>query len=300
MASAYLSEASSMIVANSISGFKEDVPTYKDSWKEVVAGVDDWVHRNFKRVDKQWSIKKAIADVFDVETFLTFLFSTASGALATVQNVLVVMLITTFMLFEATAFPKKLLHAFGGRNSERNAFSEATRRVTTYLSIKAWISLLTGGVVATMLTLLGIKQALFWGLVATMFNFIPNIGFAIAAVPVIVLAFLLHGLGIGIATFIGYGVIAVVGNLLEPRWMGQKLGLSTLVVFVSLLLWYWILGPFGMLLSVPLTVIVKIMLEHTEDLRPLAILLGPADPDSPARSRPSTARAAIPPHGRGE
>jgi hypothetical protein len=55
-----------------------------------------------------------------------------------------------------------------------------------------------------------------------------------------------------------------------------------------------------MLLSVPLTVIVKIMLEHTEDLRPLAILLGPADPDSPARSRPSTARAAIPPHGRGE
>ncbi|MDP6423538.1 MAG: hypothetical protein QGG14_02285 [Planctomycetota bacterium] len=52
--------------------------------------------------------------------------------------------------------------------------------------------------------------------------------------------------------------------------------------------------------ELPLTVIVKIMLEHTEDLRPLAILLGPADPDSPARSRPSTARAAIPPHGRGE
>ena len=76
----------------------------------------------------------------------------------------------------------------------------------------------------------------------------------------------------------GYTVIGtVIGNMLEPRLMGQQLGLSTLVVFLSLLFWGWVWGPIGMLLSVPLTVILKLVLEHSEGWRWLAVLLGPGD-----------------------
>jgi AI-2 transport protein TqsA len=74
----------------------------------------------------------------------------------------------------------------------------------------------------------------------------------------------------------------VVGNMLEPRLMGRRLGLSTLVVFLSLLFWGWVWGPIGMLLSVPLTVVLKILLEHSTDFRWLAVLLGPGD-EPPAR-----------------
>jgi predicted PurR-regulated permease PerM len=83
----------------------------------------------------------------------------------------------------------------------------------------------------------------------------------------------------------GYIVLeTVVGNVLEPRWMGRGLGISPLVVFVSLVFWGWVLGPVGMLFSVPLTMIVKIVLDSSDDLRWVAILLG-SDPPQPAQTK---------------
>jgi AI-2 transport protein TqsA len=124
------------------------------------------------------------------------------------------------------------------------------------------------------LSLIGVDFAPTWGLLAFLLNFIPNIGSIIAAVPAILLALIQLGLPSALLTLLGYLVVNItIGNFLEPRVMGRSLGLSTLVVFLSLLFWGWVLGPIGMVLSVPLTMIAKIALAANEDTRWLAVLL---------------------------
>ena len=109
-----------------------------------------------------------------------------------------------------------------------------------------------------------------------MLNFVPNIGSIIAAVPPVFLAIVQFGFAKAGVVAAGYLCINVlIGNLIEPRLMGRGLGLSTLVVFLSLIFWGWVLGPVGMLLSVPLTVTVKIALDSREDTKWISILLGP-------------------------
>jgi len=147
------------------------------------------------------------------------------------------------------------------------------------MSLKTWISLATGAVIATWLTLLGVEYPLLWGLLAFLLNYVPNIGSIIAAVPAIMMAFIQLGIGSALATAAGYLVVNIaVGSIIEPRVMGRGMGLSTLVVFLSLLFWGWALGPVGMVLSVPLTMILKIALESRDDTRWFAVLLGPEIP----------------------
>ncbi|MCA9481387.1 MAG: AI-2E family transporter, partial [Nitrospira sp.] len=109
--------------------------------------------------------------------------------------------------------------------------------------------------------ILGIDFPVIWGLLAFLLNYIPNLGSIIAAVPPVLLGYIQFGLGRAVLVAIGFIIVNVVfGNAVEPRLMGRKLGLSTLVVFLSLIFWGWVWGPVGMLLSVPMTMVVKIAL----------------------------------------
>lgn len=121
---------------------------------------------------------------------------------------------------------------------------------------------------------MGLDFPMLWGLLAFMFNYVPNIGSIIAALPAVLLAVVQLGAGRAALIAIGYLVLNVlVGNLLEPRIMGRSMGLSTLVVFLSLIFWGWVLGPVGMLLSVPLTMTLVIALESSPETERFAILL---------------------------
>ena len=128
---------------------------------------------------------------------------------------------------------------------------------------------------------LNVDYATLWGLSACLCNFIPNIGSIMAAIPAIVVALVQHGLSTSLGVAVGYvGINFLVSYGIEPRFMGAGLGLSTLVILLSLFFWGWVLGPVGMLLSAPLTMIVKIVLENFEETRPIAILLGSRLPTS--------------------
>jgi predicted PurR-regulated permease PerM len=132
--------------------------------------------------------------------------------------------------------------------------------------------------------LIGVKFALFWGVVAFILNFVPNIGPIIAGIPPFIQALVLNGTYDALFVVALFSVIHMVfGNLLEPKLMGRGLGLSTLVVFLSLIFWGWLLGPIGMLLSVPLTSVTKILMETTPGGSRLAILLGTGRPGSRPR-----------------
>jgi predicted PurR-regulated permease PerM len=131
-----------------------------------------------------------------------------------------------------------------------------------------------------MLLVLGVDFALLWGVAAFLLNYIPNIGSLIAAIPPILLALVQFGVGKTLIVAAGYLVVnIVVGSIIEPRVMGRGLGLSTLIVFISLVFWGWVFGPVGMFLSVPLTMVVKIALDSQEETRWIAVMLSNAAPD---------------------
>jgi predicted PurR-regulated permease PerM len=192
------------------------------------------------------------------------------------SNAVLIVLTVIFMLLEATAFPEKLREAFGSSTGSMGAFMKDINR---YMVIKTWASLATGALAALCMALLGVDYAILWGVLAFMFNYVPNIGSIIAAVPAVLLALVQQGGMIALLAAAGYVLInLLIGTFIEPRFMGRGLGLSTLVVFLSLVFWGWILGPVGMLLSVPLTMAAKIALSRSEDTRWLSILLGNAAP----------------------
>jgi predicted PurR-regulated permease PerM len=142
------------------------------------------------------------------------------------------------------------------------------------MMIKTLTSLATGILIAIWLAIIGVDFPVLWGVVAFALNFVPNIGSIIAAIPAILLALIQLGIFPALHAAIAFLVVnLVIGNAIEPRIMGKGVGLSTLVVFLSLVFWGWVLGPIGMLLSVPLTMIVKIGLENNEGTQKIAVLL---------------------------
>ncbi len=144
-----------------------------------------------------------------------------------------------------------------------------------YLSIKTVTSLLTGVLIWICLAIIGLDYAIIWALIAFLLNYIPNIGSIIAAVPAVLFALIQLGFGGVIWTTGAFvAVNMIIGNAVEPKMMGQGLGLSTFVVFLSLLFWGFVLGTVGMFLSVPLTMTIKIMLEQNPNTKWIAILLG--------------------------
>ncbi len=202
---------------------------------------------------------------------------TALGSL--VGNSLLIVLIVAFVLLEVPWFPQKFRAAFGEAPASVAHIREILRNLERYVLLKTVLSLATGAAVALWVGVLGLDFPLLWGLLAFVLNYIPNIGSVVAAVPAVALALVQLGLGGTLLVAIGYVVInTVIGNIWEPRWMGRSLGLSTTVVFLSVLAWGWVLGTAGMFLAVPLTVALRIVLANREETRWLAILLGPERP----------------------
>ncbi len=209
-------------------------------------------------------------------SFATTLMTQLSGAMV---SVVVLVMTVIFMLMEVRHIPYKLRFALNNPRIHIASLHRALKGVSHYLALKTLMSLLTGITTWVGLKLLGVEFALMWSVLAFLLNFIPNIGATISAIPPMIQAMLFNGwyecLMVG-ALF--SAIHMVIGNMMEPRVMGRRLGMSTLVVFLSLLFWGWLLGPVGMLLSVPLTSVCKIWMETTKGGSKLAILLGPGRP----------------------
>ena len=199
-------------------------------------------------------------------------------------NVLLLILTVVFMLFEVRHLPYKMRNAMVNPQIRIAGLHKAFKGVTHYLALKTLVSAITGLAVWLVLELIGVKFALFWGVVAFILNFVPNIGPIIAGIPPFIQALGLNGVYDALFVVALFSAIHMLfGNMLEPKLMGRGLGLSTLVVFLSLIFWGWLLGPVGMLLSVPLTSVTKILMETTPGGSRLAIMLGNGRPGSRPR-----------------
>lgn len=205
--------------------------------------------------------------------------STLGQLVSAVSATFLVLILMIFMLIEAADFSTKMRGAFGDSQAIMR-FSEIAIDVQRYLAIKTFTSVITGVLIAVFVYFIGLDFPALWGFIAYLLNYIPIIGSIIAAIPAILLGIVtLPPAGV-ITLAIGYFLInSGISHFVEPVLMGRRLGLSALVILLSLAFWGWIWGPLGALMSIPLTMILKILLEHTDDLHWLSTLMGPKQAD---------------------
>lgn len=260
----------SLFAGSAIADFSQNLPTYQSRIQGQTAHLVQWLS------DLGFDIPKgSILETFDPSAVMKMVGNLLSSIGNALTNAFLIILIVIFLLFEAVALPHKW-KAMDGHAPSTDSFSRFLKTVHSYLVIKSLVSIATGLFITIWLSILGVDYPVLWGLMAFLFNFVPNIGSIIAAVPAVMLAMVQLGIDSAAYTALGYVVInLIMGNVIEPRFMGKGVGLSTLVVFLSLVVWGWILGPVGMLLSVPLTMIVKLACEAKPETHWIAILLGP-------------------------
>ena len=258
------------LVGSSFKDFTTALPVYQVNLQERTEELVAWMDELGVALPAN-----VLSDIVNPGQIMQFVGRVVSGLGGLVTNSLLIALTVVFILLEASSFPAKLRAAFGDAHGAFGRFDEVAANVNRYLAIKTAVSMATGVMIAAWLAVIGVDFPLLWGLLAFLLNYVPNIGSIIAAVPAVLLAVI--QLGPGPAGLAALGFLTanfVMGSLIEPRFMGRGLGLSTLVVFLSLVFWGWVFGAVGMLLSVPLTMTVKIALESSEETRWIAILLG--------------------------
>ena len=257
------------VVGSSVNEFRQAIPTYERQLSGNVEWLITWMANRNIAISMV-----AVREYFDPSKVMALVTTTLSGFSSVLGNVFLLLLTVVFMLAEGPSFAKKLHVAFDDSLRAEKRLDRFLNMVTQYMAIKTVISLATGLIIGAFLWLIGVDFFVLWALLTFLLNYIPNIGSIIAAVPAVILTFLQLGAvhaAIVIALFASVNML--MGSVIEPKFMGRRLGLSTLVVFLSLIFWGWLLGMVGMLLSVPLTMIFKIALENSKDGHWFAILL---------------------------
>ncbi len=210
--------------------------------------------------------------------FVANLLNSLQGLLA---NFFLIMFTVIFILLESSTLPAKAQLVLRASRSDSGYFGRFTKSLQRYLAIKTLTSFSTGLSVWLLTQAFGLDFPILWGLLAFLLNYVPSIGSLIAAIPAVFIALIQLSLLQALMIALGYFIInIVIGGVIEPRVMGRSLGLSTLIVFLSLVFWGWVFGPVGMILSVPLTMTAKIALESSEKTALIAALL--SAPERPA------------------
>ncbi|MCH2134720.1 MAG: AI-2E family transporter [Phycisphaerales bacterium] len=265
----------SYFVSASISSFQENLPKYEATLDQPLASFTNWLDSQGIEI----SLSR-LREQLDAGTVTGVLSSGLSALAGLLSDTLLIMLTVIFVLCEAAILPKKVRAMIGDDSSDLSEYQRALTNLRTYLAVKTQLSLVTGVLAGLATWIIGVDYPVLWALLAFLLNYIPTLGSIIAAIPPVLLALVQFGWGWALVVAGCYIAINIsIGNLVEPRLMGRRLGLSTLVVFLSMVFWGWVWGPIGMILSVPLTMLLKILLLHSDDLRWVGLLLGSGSDD---------------------
>jgi predicted PurR-regulated permease PerM len=258
------------LIGPSLNDFLSSLPDYQERLSAHIAALIGWLREKGVNIPAE-EVPRTLNPGW-VMNLAGGIFAALSSVLT---NAFLILLTVVFILLEAADLPKKLRIVL--KNPERSLstiekFSQDAKR---YLVIKTLISAAEALVIWLWLLILGVDYPVLWGTLVFLLNYVPNIGSIIAALPAVLLALIQLGVGSALLTALGFVVAnMVLGNLVEPKLMGKGLSLSTLVVFLSMVFWGWVLGPIGMILSVPMTSLVAIALQSYEETRGLAFMLG--------------------------
>jgi predicted PurR-regulated permease PerM len=253
-----------------LNDFLISLPDYQERLSTQIAAVLSWLGERGVNIPAE-ELSGALHPGW-VMILAGGIFAALSSALA---NAFLLLLTVVFILLEMADLPRKLRLVLKNPERSLSTIQKFSQHAKRYMVIKTLLSAVTGVLIWLLLLILGVDYPVLWGTLSFLLNYVPNIGAILAVLPVAVLALVQLGVGSALLTVLGFIVVhIVVGNFIEPKLMGKVLSLSTLVVFLSLVFWGWVLGPIGMILSVPMTSLVKIALESYEETRGIAFMLG--------------------------
>jgi AI-2 transport protein TqsA len=259
-----------LAVVVSAARFATLLPEYTDQFHQRVDDAVDWLTN--AGVD-QTQIDK-VASSFDIGQLSGFISDLLGELMGLVSNLFFILSLVLFMTVDGSSFPRQLERARASKPAIVDAledFSHGTRR---YLGVSTVFGLIVAVLDTIALALLGVPLPLLWGLLAFITNYIPNIGFIIGLIPPAILALLEGGPSLMLAVIAVYCVLnVIIQSVIQPKVVGDAVGLSTTLSFFSLVFWTWVIGPLGALLAIPLTLFAKALLvdadPSTQWLRPL-------------------------------
>ncbi len=258
------------LIGPSLNDFLRSLPDYQERLSTHIGTLISWLREKGVNIPAE-----EVPRTFNPGWVMNLVGDILSTLSSVLTNAFLILLTVVFILLEAADLPKKLRVVLKNPERSLSTIEKFSQEAKRYLVIKTLISAASGLAIWLWLLILGVDYPVLWGTLVFLLNYVPNIGSIIAALPVVLLALVQLGVGSALLTVLGFLVInGVIGNILEPKLMGKGLSLSAVVVFLSLVFWGWVLGPIGMILSVPMTSLVKIALESYEETRRLAIMLG--------------------------
>jgi len=271
------------IVGASISSFYTELPVYQTRLQDQVSAFQSFLATKGIR-----GMDKVLLGYINPAAVMSLTASLLAGLGSAFSNIVLILLTVAFILFEASSFPVKLRAVLGHPQQVFPQFTRFIGDIERYMVIKTLISLATGILIGIWLSILGVDFPILWGFLAFLLNYVPSIGSTVAAIPAVLLAFIQLGIGSAVMATAGYmAVNFILDNVIEMRLMGRRLGLSTLVVFLSLIFWGSLLGPVGMVLCIPLTMTLKFACENNKGTQWIAVLLGP---EAPAKGIPPVSK----------
>jgi AI-2 transport protein TqsA len=257
-------------IGTSVSSFSDQLPLLQSRIREQVLELSA-----FLRSKGFSGTQKILLDYVNSEAIMKLTASLLSGLSSVISNLILVLLTVTFILLEVSSFPVKLRDVLGDPKQAFPQFTKFVVDMKRYMIIKTVINLIAGILIALWMYILGVQFPILWGFLAFLLHYIPNIGAVISAIPAALLAFVQLGMGSTLLVIAGNILVGfIIGNVIEPRLMGRKFGLSTLTVFLSLIFWSSLLGLIGAILSIPLTMTLKFAFENNKSTRWIAVLLG--------------------------
>ena len=222
-----------------------------------------------------------LLDIVNSQQIIAFSQSLTGQVLSFMSVTVLVLILMTFMLGEAPLF-RRNLNSLPNSMQSKLTVLDALRGVQKYLIIKTLASVSTGLLAWALCHCMGVPLDFMWGFVACVLNFIPTIGSIVAAIPPILLALIMRDWGSMFIVAGGYlGINFVIGNGIEPLFLGKQFGMATSMVLISVIVWGWVWGPIGMLLAVPITMFLKLAMEHSTDLQWVAAIIDDATHSEP-------------------
>ncbi|MEV0288012.1 MULTISPECIES: AI-2E family transporter [unclassified Kribbella] len=244
-------------LAYSVAKLATLLPTYQDQFAELVDDARSWLAGLGVGTEQLQAALQGI----DLSQFFDVLQGWLSGLLGVVSSLGLVVVVLFFMCIDAAPFANRLGEAAGTRPDIAGALAGFARNTTRYLIVSTVFGLIVAVFDVGILYLLDIPLPWLWGLLAFITNYIPNVGFFIGVVPPALLGLLDQGWATLVWVIVAYSIINfIIQSIIQPKIVGDAVGLSTTLTFLSLIVWAWILGPVGAVLAIPLSLLVKALL----------------------------------------
>lgn len=268
------------------------VPTYgpqiNDLWVDFATWLGD---QGVKRAQVD-----AVISAFDAGSLVSVATDLLGGIVGVLTDLFFLATLLLFLVFDTTGTSRTLATLAHERPALVDALRRFAQGTRSYMGVSAGFGFIVAVIDSVALLLLGIPGAFVWGVLAFVTNFIPNIGFVLGVVPPAVIALLEGGPGLMLAVVLVYSVInVVIQTVIQPRIVGDAVGLSATITFLSLVFWAWLIGPLGALMAVPLTLVLRALLvEADPGSRWVLPLLSGKDTPGPAPG-PAPGATAAPP-----